>query len=505
MPGNSTFRNEEAEFAACMFTCCYGQIPEGLGVDDFTHAECRTIISDALQLKAQGKAVSSAALQVPPKLLEAFEARNYVSIQPEEVAGLLRECTHRRKLVDAIFGTDVPPNNNGVEGKFADGEKWAKAESMGTATLVQMAAKKSAEIKAPAKVYDDLVESYVPTLAAKPIEWATLDTEDTILAAQGTTIEYIVDEIIPKHRVTMLFGQEKSCKSIISYDLVKHVANGVTWLNRKVVKTPCLYIDLEDGIVGAYIGWLQNVGKEKVRFITLRSKNGIPQLDDPSLLALCAEKQPLIVLDSLHKLFGRNKEGKFGSAFTSSDYEPVLEKIRQLCVAGATVILIHHSTKADQEQYRDSSAIGANVDFMFAVVAEAPDAKGLKRVALKGQPSRGAQPPTIHILAFPHIIDHGHLCVDAGMEKEESAAEEAVSEVRKNGPVDSRTKLWRRIGGTKADKMAAIKEAIDKGWLHENEETGQINLGSNPVLSPVPGRVPMPPDPFRTDGGTDEF
>ena len=109
-----------------------------------------------------------------------------------------------------------------------------------------------------------------------------------------------------------------------------------------------------------------------MRFLTIRTQNGIPALDDPGLLAMCAEIQPLIVLDSLHKLFARNKEGKFGSAWQSSDYEPVLEKIRQLCVAGATVILIHHSTKSDEEKYRDSSAIGANVDFLFAVIGDEP-------------------------------------------------------------------------------------------------------------------------------------
>ena len=149
------------------------------------------------------------------------------------------------------------------------------------------------------------------------------------------------------------------------------------------VKTPCLYVDLEDGILGSYIGWLQNVGEEKVRFITIRTKDGVPNLDDPGLLAVCAEIQPLIVLDSLHKFFARNKPGKYGSAWQSDSYEPVLEKIRQLCVAGATVrFLIHHSTKADEEQYRDSSAIGANVDFPFAVVGKKPE-NGLKRIELR--------------------------------------------------------------------------------------------------------------------------
>ena len=321
-------------------------------------------------------------------------------------------------------------------------------------------------------------------------------------------VAYIVDEIIPKHRVTMLFGQEKSGKSIIAWDLLKHIANGVTWLNRKAIKTPCMYIDLEDGILGSYIGWLKNVGTEKVRFVTIRSENGIPALDDKGLLAMCVEMQPVIVLDSLHKLFTREKERKGASAWNAGDYEPVLEKIRQLCVAGATVILIHHSTKADNEQYRDSSAIGANVDFLFAVVGDEP-VSGVKRIHLIGKPSRGAQPPTVHILAFPHIIEHGHLCVDAGLEKEDIAAYAAAKEVRDNGPAESRTALWKRVGGRKGDGLEAIKQAIAFGYLKESDG-GELNLGSMPLTAPEPYwfttkpmRVPMEQIAAGTDTDTD--
>jgi len=307
-----------------------------------------------------------------------------------------------------------------------------------------------------------------------------------MLEQQGSALEYIVDEIIPKQRVTMLFGQEKSGKSIIALDLCKHVTNGVPWLNHKTIKTPCLYIDLEDGILGSYIAWIKGVGDEQIRFITHRSQSGIPQLDDPGLLAICAEKKPLIVLDSLHKLFSRNKEGKFGSAWQSSDYEPVLEKIRQLCVAGATVILIHHATKSDEEQYRDSSAIGANVDFLFAVVGDDP-VNGVKRIHLKGQPSRGAQPPTIHILAFPHIIEQGHLCLDAGLEEEEDAALLVAQEVEAHGPAASKRALVKRLKGRTETRLAAIDKATQLGWLIVSE-SGEINLGSRPLFGPKTGR-----------------
>jgi len=46
------------------------------------------------------------------------------------------------------------------------------------------------------------------------------------------------------------------------------------------------------------------------------------------------------------------------------------DKLLNLCTVGATIILIHHSTRADVERYANSHQIGANVARAFAVVSE---------------------------------------------------------------------------------------------------------------------------------------
>lgn len=459
---------------------------DSLSVADFTHGEFAKIFAVMRDLDAAGRVVTPATVNWNPPEDQLMHHGHDWEEEWVSLVGVIKEGTLRREIGVALFGETDP-------------FKWA---GMTTPALILEASKKQKAAEAEAGKWKGYVEQYVPTLAGKSIDWGSLVTGKDIVEQQGTTLAYIVDEIIPRHRVTMLFGQEKSGKSIVALDLVSHITNGRKWLNRETLKTPCLYIDLEDGILGSYITWLREVGSEEVRFITIRSEHGIPALDDPGLLALCAEKQPVIVLDSLHKLFTREKERKGGSAWNAGDYEPVLEKIRQLCVAGATVILIHHSTKAEKEQYRDSSAIGANVDFLFAVVGDEPE-NGVKRVHLIGKPSRGAQPPTVHILAFPHIIDHGHLCLDAGLEKEDCAAYEVAKEVQQHGPAESRTALWKRVGGRKADVLAAIAKSISFGYLKESE-SGEINLGSMPLSAPVPMRVPMAPKWTGTDSGTDE-
>jgi len=450
---------------------------------DFTQSTFGQIFSVMRELAASGRAITPATVNWNPPEDDLARYGHDWEIEWASLVSVIKEGRLRESIAHEL-------------GLDAD-----KCAQMTTPTLVLEASRKAKAAEAEAAKWKTYVEKYVPSLGQqKAIEWETLLTESEIMKQQGTELAYIVDEIIPKHRVTMLFGQEKSGKSIVALDICKHIANGVPWLNRKTAKTSCLYIDYEDGILGAYIGWLHEVGDEEVRFITIRNENGIPALDNPGLLALCAKIQPVIVLDSLHKLFTREKERKGSSAWNSGDYEPVLEKIRQLCVAGATVILIHHSTKADEEQYRDSSAIGANVDFLFAVVGDDPQ-NGVKRVHLIGKPSRGAQPPTIHILAFPHIIEQGHLCLDAGLEARDEDAQAAVTEVETQGPAESKTALWKRMGGRKGDALKGISEAIEKGWLLASD-SGEINLGQRPFSAPVPQGTAFRP---KTSGTDEDF
>ncbi len=302
----------------------------------------------------------------------------------------------------------------------------------------------------------------------KNFVWDDLYLENEIMEHDGPELIYVVDKLIPLQRITMLAGPEKSCKSLLAFYLGKCVVNGKkVFDNFKVKKIPCLYLDAEDGILGQYIGWMSRIGTEEVRFRTLMT--GIPALDDPYLLAVCSENSPLLIVDSLHKFVG-NGNGTNVNTWRSSDMEPVMEKLRQLCVAGATVILIHHSTKADPEQYRDSSVIGAGVDFLFAVVGEEP-ANGVKRVRMVGKPSRGAQPPTLSLIAFPALIDLGKFTSEENPPKTDvDRVVEFVQGAELAGPVNKTTVRKGLRGMESSRKDKALAEALEQGLLARNSD-----------------------------------
>jgi hypothetical protein len=240
----------------------------------------------------------------------------------------------------------------------------------------------------------------------KVFDWDDLLVEDEIVNQQGTSLKYAVDQIIPLRRVTMIFGQEKSMKSLLVLYIGKCVANGVRFLDTYgTTKMPVLYLDAEHGVVGEYLSWMQNLGDDPIHFRTLET--GIPALDDPSLLKICETMKPLIVVDSLHKF---NTSG--GSSWASFNMEPIMAKLQRLTTLGATVIIIHHAVRDNAARYADSFAIGANVDFMYAVVADPPQPNGVRKLTMIGKPSRGAMPPTLKLIAFPHMKELGKFALD---------------------------------------------------------------------------------------------
>lgn len=287
-------------------------------------------------------------------------------------------------------------------------------------------------------------------------------TEDELMEDQGIEIKYAVDLLVPLRRITMLFGAEKSCKSLLSFYYAKCVVNGEKVFGRySTVKMPAIYLDAENGILGTYVGWMKNVGSDMVRLRTLAT--GIPALEDPYLLEICKKQRPLLIVDSLHKFMP--KDGKTNS-WRSDDMEPVLQKLRDLCTAGATVILIHHATKADKEQYRDSSAIGAGVDFLFALVGE--EQQGVtKRVKLIGLPSRGAQPPKLSLVAFPNLIEQGCFLLEDAPPKTDMDV--VLDYVAAQNGTTARGIADGVKGMSRERKIEATKRCLDEGKLTKDD------------------------------------
>jgi hypothetical protein len=220
----------------------------------------------------------------------------------------------------------------------------------------------------------------------------------------------LIQSLVPCQQITMVYGEEKSGKSLLVTYWGKCVANGKPVFGKyPTVASPVLYMDLEnahdDLAQNAYL--FARIGPVKLTFRTRQT--GVPAFDSPGLLRYCERYKPLLICDSQTKFagafFGRKFGGKGGSQWNPDHMSGFYDELLDLCAAGATIILIHHCTRDEAERYANSYVIGANVARAFAVVSE--DRPKLNRVRLQGTLFRGAEPVSEQLLAFPIITNSG--------------------------------------------------------------------------------------------------
>jgi hypothetical protein len=105
-------------------------------------------------------------------------------------------------------------------------------------------------VKDLGELYAEAPEKFVKRLARlvraasttrSVFSWDDLLREKEIVDRQGAELRYLVEGLIPAQRITMLFGPEKSCKSLLSFYIGKCTANGQrVFGNYDVVKAPAL-------------------------------------------------------------------------------------------------------------------------------------------------------------------------------------------------------------------------------------------------------------------------
>jgi energy-coupling factor transporter ATP-binding protein EcfA2 len=176
-------------------------------------------------------------------------------------------------------------------------------------------------------------------------------------------IEWDVEELIPRGTIVLLTGEAGCGKSTLACALGYAVSQGLPFLGRDTMQRPVLILDAENpaivvverfrrlGIItdDQFITWGQWTGEDPP------SAGGAIVLE---WVARCDPK-PLIVVDSFIRFHP-------GAENSSSETQAYMSQYRRLTAIGATVILLHHTGKAETAQdYRGSSDIKAGIDIAY--------------------------------------------------------------------------------------------------------------------------------------------
>jgi hypothetical protein len=182
----------------------------------------------------------------------------------------------------------------------------------------------------------------------------------TAMAAPRT--EWVVTGIIPRASVTLLAGEPGSYKSWLALALLRSVAASAKFLERDCAAMSVLYLDRENPLT---------VVRERMAMLGIESLGGSrvwggwlpdapPAIGDARLLEMARERRPLMIFDSLIRFHSADEN-------SATEMAEVMQGLRALANAGATIVALHHKPKAEGAHYRGSSDIAGGVDTAFSV------------------------------------------------------------------------------------------------------------------------------------------
>ncbi|HWE52462.1 MAG TPA: AAA family ATPase [Bryobacteraceae bacterium] len=176
-------------------------------------------------------------------------------------------------------------------------------------------------------------------------------------------IEFLVSSLIAERTVTLITGDSGSGKSTIVTAIGSAVERGAVFAGLETQRRPVLFLDRENPLP-IVVERLDRLGISDSQNFKIWG-GWVPE-ESPAPWAPiviewveACEAKPLIIVDSLVAFL----QGEENSA---TEVRAYMQGFRKLADMGATVIILHHSGKADSaREYRGSSDIKASIDIGY--------------------------------------------------------------------------------------------------------------------------------------------
>lgn len=264
-------------------------------------------------------------------------------------------------------------------------------------------------------------------------------------------LEWRVEGMIAQGSITMICAESGTGKTWLGYYLAGCVANCIPVLGHSVIGCKVLYLDGENPLY---------VAKQRLKDLGFSDSPNLtmwggwnaappPGPNDPLVIEFAREHKGLIVYDSLIEFHS-------GSEQSSTETRTFMRRFRHLANFGASVVVLHHSGKAETSKlYRGSSDIKAAVDTAYALTRTGQELAELGDLALtcfKGRLAPGRN------FSMKFKKGKGFLQTAGGERKRD--ATEVVAEILTDAPASNQSQIVayaRKLGLAKAQIEACLK------------------------------------------------
>lgn len=165
-------------------------------------------------------------------------------------------------------------------------------------------------------------------------------------------VEWLVDRLIPKESVTVIHGRGGVGKTWLALDMARNIGNGTPFAGHASLKTPVIYVDLENPLSVLSTRMKKLGDGEGVHFWRVNNE-GLkpPKLDsDGWEIYKSLPKGSIIIFDTL-------RASHSGDENSSSSIGVVMGRLKELRDMGFSIILLHHTPKHSDTTAKGSTSI----------------------------------------------------------------------------------------------------------------------------------------------------
>lgn len=188
--------------------------------------------------------------------------------------------------------------------------------------------------------------------------------------------KWFIKKVLPSKKVGLVFGRSGHMKSFVVIDMALHLATGRDWHGHRVNDTHnVLYVCGEgaSGIRNRVVSWKKHHKITKpVPFYMTSSPVLLLEREETNLMlealqdfmidANISEYPSIIIIDTLNRNFG---DGDENSTKDMTAFVNALEELHR--ITGSMFLIVHHSSKGNEETARGNASLTNSCDVAFKV------------------------------------------------------------------------------------------------------------------------------------------
>jgi hypothetical protein len=197
-------------------------------------------------------------------------------------------------------------------------------------------------------------ENIEDTVQTDPMQYLKRGSE---LQLMDINVEWVIEDLIPERAIVALIGPAGYGKSTVCLNFGNAVVEGLPWLGRNTKQLLVIYDDFENP-EAIIIERTRQLNIKNVYFWHTSFEVPPPRIDSPEWELYKKLTPGLLIVDG-HRASQRGDEN------SSKDTGLVMERWKALRDLGFTIILIHHTQKANEQVFRGSQALIDQADHVL--------------------------------------------------------------------------------------------------------------------------------------------